>query len=69
MTKANPQLSKENETREPIYLEIWCRVRAYKIRNSMFESCNRAEIPLYDYRSCSIVRYSKEKKNCDNVLF
>ena len=45
MTKANPQLSKENETREPICLEIWYRVRAYKIKNSTFESCNRREIP------------------------
>ena len=47
MTKANPQTSKENETREPICLEIWCRVRAYKIKNSTstFESCNRREIP------------------------
>ena len=38
MTKANTQPSKENETREPICLEIWCRVRAYKMKNSMFES-------------------------------
>ena len=45
MTKANPQPSKENETREPVCLEIWCRVRAYKIKNSTFESCNRGEIP------------------------
>ena len=45
MTKANIQPSKENEPREPICLEIWCRVRAYKIKNSTFKSCNRGEIP------------------------
>ena len=34
MTKANPQASKENETRESVCLEIWCR-----------ESCKGREIP------------------------
>ena len=45
MTKANPQPTKEDETRELVYLEIWRRVRACKIKNSTFESCNRREIP------------------------
>ena len=53
MTKANPQPSKENETREPICLEIWCRVRAYKIKNSTLESGNRGEIP---YTTIQVVR-------------
>ena len=45
MTKANPQPSQEKESRNPVCLEIWCRVRAYKIKNSTLESCNRREIP------------------------
>ena len=49
MNEANSQLSQENETQEPVYLEIWYRVRAYKIKNSTFESC-------------SIVRYNKKKR-------
>ena len=49
MNKTNPQVSQENETQEPVYLEIWCRVRAYKIENSTFESC-------------SIVRYNKKNR-------
>ena len=44
MTKVKPQPSKEIETREPVCL-VWCRVGAYKIKNSTFESCNRREIP------------------------
>ena len=44
MTKANPQLSKENETQEPICFEIWCRVWAYKIKDCTFENCSRGEI-------------------------
>ena len=43
MTKANPQPSKENETREPVCQEIWCRVRVYKIKNR--EKVDRREIP------------------------
>ena len=71
MTKTNPELSKENETKEPICLEICCRVRAYKIKNSSLKEAieRRFIISLYDCPSCSIVRYSKKKKNCDNVLF
>ena len=38
MNEANLQLSKEKEIQEPVYLEQWCRVRAYKIKNSMSES-------------------------------
>ena len=38
MTEANSQPSKENEIREPVYLERWCKDRAYKIKNSTFES-------------------------------
>ena len=45
MTEANPQPSKENKTRKPVYLEHWCRNRAYKIKNSTFKSSNRWEIP------------------------
>ena len=45
MAKVNPQPSKKNETREPICLEIWCRVWAYKMKNSTFESCKRGQIP------------------------
>ena len=41
MTEANPQPSKENETREPVYLEHWNRDRVCKTKNSMFESSNR----------------------------
>ena len=52
MTQANSQSSKENKTPEPVYLEIWCRVRAYKIKNSTFESCNRMEIP---YKTIEVV--------------
>ena len=63
MNEANPH---------PIYLEHWCRDRAYQIKNSTFESINR-EIPyrdsLYDNPSCSIVRYSKKKKNCNDGPF
>ena len=45
MTEANPQPRKENETREPVYLEHWCRDRVYKVKSSTFESTNRWEIP------------------------
>ena len=45
MTEDNPQPSKENETREFVYLEHWCSVREYKIENSTFQSCNRRETP------------------------
>ena len=45
MAKVNPQPSKKNETLEPICLEIWCRVWAYKMKNSTFESCKRGQIP------------------------
>ena len=45
MTEAKPQSSKENKTQQSVYLEIWYRIRAYKIKNSTFESCNRREIP------------------------
>ena len=45
MTEANPQPSKENETQEPVYRELWCRDRPYKIKNSTFKSSNRWEIP------------------------
>ena len=44
MTKANPQPRKENETQDPVCLEKWCRVRAYKTKSNTFESCNRREI-------------------------
>ena len=44
MTEANPQPSKENIIREPVYLERWYRDRAYKIKNSTFGSSNRWEI-------------------------
>ena len=54
MTEANSQPSKENETWEPNPLEIWCRVRAYKIKNSMFESCNRREIPCTTIQVASL---------------
>ena len=56
MTEANPQTSKEIKTREPVYLEHWCRDKAYKIKNSTFKSSNRWE-------------HSKKKINSDNVLF
>ena len=62
MTQAKSQLSKENKTPEPVYLEIWCRVRAYKFKNSTFESCNRMEIP---YKTIEVVplldRVTKKK--------
>ena len=45
MTEANPQLSKENITQEPVYLERCYRDRAYKIKNSTFGSNNRWERP------------------------
>ena len=56
MTKANPQPSKENETQEPICLEIWCRVREYKIKNSTFESCKEGKflIQLSKFFHCEI---------------
>ena len=68
MTEANPQPSKGNGTRELVYPEHCCRDSVYKITNSMFESSNMGD-SLYDYPNCSILRYTKEKKNCDNVLF
>ena len=45
MTKANPQPSTENKTQELVCLEIWFRIKAYKIKNSTYESCNRRDIP------------------------
>ena len=45
MTEASSQPSKGNETRGPVYLEHWCWVRAYKIKNSTFERCSRGDIP------------------------
>ena len=38
MNKANPQPGMENKARKLVFLEIWYRVRADKIKNSMFES-------------------------------
>ena len=69
MTQANSQSSKENKTPEPVYLEIWCRVRAYKIKNSTFESCNRMEIP---YKTIEVVplwdRVTKKKLGWLSIL-
>ena len=45
MTEANLQLRKENQTWEPVYLERWCRDKVYKIKNTIFASSNRWEIP------------------------
>ena len=45
MTEANPQPSKKNKTQEPVYLEDWCRDRAYKIKNITFKSSNTWKIP------------------------
>ena len=41
MTEANPQQSKEKKPRESAYLKRWCRDRAYKFKNSTFESSTR----------------------------
>ena len=45
ITEANPQPSKKNKIRQPVYLEHWCRDRAYKIKNSTFEGNDRWKIP------------------------
>ena len=45
MTEANPQPRKENETRQPVYIEDWCRDKTYKIKNSIFKCSNRWKIP------------------------
>ena len=37
MTEANPQPRIENETRQPVYIEDWCRDKTYKIKNSIFK--------------------------------
>ena len=55
MTEANPQSSKENETRQSAYLKHWCRDRTYKFKNCTFESSNRWEIP---YTTIKIVPLS-----------
>ena len=45
MTEPNLLPSKKNKIREPVYLEHWCRDRAYKIKNSTFEGNDRWKIP------------------------